>query len=72
MHSDWLPYSVAGAAAIVIGAGLWLFGLRGDEHAGDNWANFQASVVKSISHADERPSRPPPSTDVTHLQTSHP
>jgi hypothetical protein len=58
MHSDWLPYSVAGAAAIVIAVGLWLFGLWGNEHAGDNWETFQASVAKSISHAIEHPSRP--------------
>lgn len=30
MHSDWLPYSVAGAAAIFIAVGLWLVGLWGD------------------------------------------
>ena len=72
MHSDWIPYSVAGAAAIVIAVGLWLFGLWTDERAEDNWAQFQASVVKSISHAEERPSRPPSSTNVTHLQTSQP
>jgi high-affinity Fe2+/Pb2+ permease len=41
---------VAGAAAIVIAVGLWLFGLWADERAEDNWAQFQASVVKSISH----------------------
>jgi hypothetical protein len=71
MHSDWLPYSLAGAAAIVIAACLWSFGLWSDEHAEDNWAQWQTSVVKSLSHVIERPSRPPPSTN-THLQTSQP
>jgi hypothetical protein len=55
MHSDWFPYSMAGAAAIVIAVGLWLFGLWGDEHAGDDWAQFQASATMSISHAFEHP-----------------
>jgi hypothetical protein len=72
MHSDWLSYAVAAAISVIIAIGLWQFGLWGEEHAGDNWENFQASVAKSISHAYERPSRPPPSTNVTHLQTSQP
>jgi hypothetical protein len=72
MHSDRLSYSVAAAISVIIAIGLWQFGLWGDEHAGDNWTNFQASVAKSISHAEERPSRPPSSTNVTHLQTSQP
>jgi hypothetical protein len=72
MHSDWLSYAVAAAISVIIAIGLWQFGLWGEEHAGDNWGNFQASVAKSISHAYERPSRPPPSTNVTHLQTSQP
>jgi hypothetical protein len=32
-HRDWIPYAVAGAAAIVT-VGLWLFGLWPDEHPG--------------------------------------
>jgi hypothetical protein len=72
MHSGWLSYVVAAAIAVIIAIGLWQFGMWGDEHAGDNWANFQETVAKSIRHADERPSRPTPSTKVTHLQTSQP
>ena len=72
MHSDWIPYSVAGAAAIIIAVGLWLFGLWTDERAEDNWAQFQASVVKSISHEIERPSRPIPLTNITPQRTSQP
>jgi hypothetical protein len=72
MHSDWFPYSVAGAAAIAIAVGLWALGLWGDEHAGDSWGQFQASLAKSMIHADEGPLRRTPSTNVTHLQTSQP
>lgn len=73
MHSDWISYAVAAAISVIIAIGLWQFGLWGDQHAGDNWANFQASVAKSISHADKRSSRTTASTNVTHLQiTSHP
>jgi hypothetical protein len=72
INSDWLPYTVAAAISVIIAIALWRFGLWGEEHAGDNWANFQASVAKSISRAYERPSRPPPPTNVTHLQTSQP
>ena len=57
---DWFPYAVAAAAAIVIAIGLWLFGLWGDEPAGDNWARLQESVAKLIGHATDRPSRPMP------------
>jgi hypothetical protein len=72
MQRDWIPYAVAAAAAIAIAGGLLLFGMWGDEHAGDNWTQFQASVAKSISHRVERPVRPTPSTNATHLQTSQP
>jgi hypothetical protein len=72
MRSDWLSYAVAAAISVIIATGLWQFGLWGEEIAGDNWPNFQASMAKSISHADERPSRPSPLANVTHLQTSHP
>jgi hypothetical protein len=72
MLSDWLSYAVAAAISVIIAVGLWQFGLWGDEHAGDNWANFQASVAKSMIHAVERPSRPTPSTNVTHLEISQP
>ena len=72
MHSDWLSYAVAAAISAIIAIGLWQIGLWGEEHAGDNWTNFQASVAKSISHAVERPLHPMPSTNVTHLQTSQP
>jgi hypothetical protein len=70
--SDWFPYAVAAAAAIVIAVCLWLFGLWADEHAGDSWAHFQASVAKSISHENEHPSRPMPSTTNAPQQTSQP
>jgi hypothetical protein len=72
MHSNWLSYAVAAAISVIIATGLWQFGLWGDEHAGDSWANFQASVAKSISHANERPLRPSPLANVPNLQTSQP
>jgi hypothetical protein len=72
MHSNWLSYAVAAAISVIIAIGLWQFGLWGEEHAGVNWANFQASVAKSVSHADERPSRPSPLPSFTNLHTSHP
>jgi hypothetical protein len=62
INSDWVPYALAATISVIIAIGLWRFGLWGDEHAGDNWANFQASVVKSLSHVIEHPSRPTPST----------
>jgi hypothetical protein len=62
INSDWFPYALAATAAILIAVGLWRFGLWGEEHAGDNWTNFQESVAKSLSHTNERPSRPTPST----------
>jgi hypothetical protein len=62
INSDWVPYALAATISVIIAIGLWRFGLWGDEHAGDNWANFQASVVKALSHVIERPSRPTPST----------
>jgi hypothetical protein len=62
MHSDWLSYAVAAAISVIIATGLWQFGLWGEMHAGDNWAQFQATVAKSISHAIEHPSRPTAAT----------
>jgi hypothetical protein len=65
INSDWFSYALAATAAILIAVGLWQFGLWGEEHAGDNWVNFQASVAKSLSRVIERPSRPTPSTTGT-------
>ena len=63
---------MAAAISVIIAIGLWQFGMWGEEHAGDNWTNFQESVAKSISHTDERPSRPSSLASVTNLHTSHP